>query len=178
MKYKQYTIEELEPLIGKSCDLVCKATGIIGVYEVFIIGVSLVSGYTGRQAIEIPHRRLAYVRVRNQIDGFNMGNTYEHPVQFITNVRDERVIKGRIHPHEIKMIERFKKTPVAPYYSVDTKELGGTAYRKNQLLHFRSGKIDNALAWPNWGGMLEDRKLGQPPKVTRKTSEMSVRVKR
>lgn len=175
MKYRQYTIEELEPLIGKSCDLVDRATGIIGVYEVLIMGVSLMSGYTGRQAIEIPHRRLAYVRIRNQVDGFNT-STFEHPVQYITNVRDERIIKGRIHPYEIKMIERFKKTPVAPYYTVDTKELGGTAYRKNQLLHFRSGKIDNTMPWPNWGEMPEDKDIGEPPEVIGRTPEHSIQV--
>ncbi len=146
MKYKQYTIEELEDLIGKSCDLVDLYTGEICKYEVFIIGVRLVSGFLKERPIEMPTKRDGQIRWLEQWDGMPVHKAW-HQAQFITNVRDARTMKGRIHPYELNLVDQYKNLPTAPSHWLDAADLYPNSL--NPVRPIMKGPADAKMKYPD-----------------------------
>lgn len=103
-------IEELEKLIGKSCDLIDSLTGKIGVYEVYIIGIKIITGFDRGQLI-FPGRRHYrsefIVYVDSIVDGGNdtgCSSRCTWRVKDITNIRTKRTMKGPVHPETIALV--------------------------------------------------------------------------
>jgi len=103
--YEPTTLEELEKLIGRYCDISDQSTGKIVTYDIFITGVHIQSGYT--QCIKFMEGRIeknrGFVHCYDCIDCVGgMRNIF--PIETIWNVRDKRLYKGTMPPDVAKMV--------------------------------------------------------------------------
>ncbi len=122
-------IEDLEKLIGKSCDLLDPATGKIGVYEVYIVGCFIVSGFYGTRIILKGRagNQKGYICYINSLKFHNVEHN-TRPLDQITNIRDVRSIKGPIHPELLEMVQTWKiqfknkKEHLENYWGISQKE--------------------------------------------------------
>ena len=106
--YEYTTLEDLEKLIGKHCDILFQLTGKIVSYDMFITGVHIQSGYT--ESLKFMEDRIeksrGFIHCYDCIDCIGvMRNIF--PIETVTNVRDKRLYKGTIPPDLVKMVKDF-----------------------------------------------------------------------